>query len=67
MMILSIEKILESYKATWDVIPFIILALLILFTLLLITDLATFKHLEIMDEYQEFLITFKHLLVIYII
>ena len=43
MMIPLIEKILESYKATQDVIPYIILTLLILFTLLLITDLATFK------------------------
>ena len=67
MMILSIENILKSYKDNRDVIPFIILALLILFTLLLITDLATFKLLEIMDESQELLITFKQLLVIYII
>ena len=67
MMILSIKQILKSYKAIWDVIPFIILAFLILFTLLLITDLGTFKLLEIMDESQELLIIFNDLLVIYII
>ena len=62
MMILSIEKILESYKATQDVIPYIILALLILFTLLLITYLATFKLLWIVDESQELLIIFEHVM-----
>ena len=67
MMILTIEKILKSYKATRDVIPFIILALLILFTFLLITDLATFEFLEIVDESQELLIIFENLPVVYII
>ena len=67
MKILSIKQIFKNYKATRDVVPYIILSLLILFTLLLITNLATLKLLEIMDKYQELLIIFKHLLVIYII
>ena len=67
MMILSIKKILQSYKSTRDVIPFIILALLILFTFLLITDLATLKLLYIVDESQELLIIFEHLPMVYII
>ena len=45
-----VKQIIKGYKVTWNVIPYILLMFLILFILLLVTELTILKFLDIMDE-----------------